>query len=170
MESALAISATTVPLFILSKALNRHFTTNTTRSLLRISSTQLVTRRLSSIYSRNSDFLPSSPSLKGLRAGVPLVRLRLECVSSSAASFGTTSGGGGGGGEFGGGGGGGGSNGGDAESNSVAEAVGAEEAPVLSPDVIILDVGVRSLKQTLAFFFYCKLLFQLSLNNFRNYL
>jgi len=169
MESALAISATTVPLFILSKALNRHFTTNTTRSLLRISSTQLVTRRLSSIYSRNNDFLPSSPSLKGLRAGVPLVRLRLECVSSSAASFGTTSGGGGGGGEFGGGGGG--SNGGDAESNSVAEAVGAEEAPVLSPDVIILDVGVRSLKQTLAFlFFYCKLLFQLSLNNFRNYL
>jgi len=100
---------------------------------------------------------------------VPLVRLRLECVSSSAASFGTTSGGGGGGGEFGGGGGG--SNGGDAESNSVAEAVGAEEAPVLSPDVIILDVGVRSLKQTLTFlFFYCKLLFQLSLNNFRNYL
>ena len=157
MESALAISATTVPLFILSKALNRHFTTNTTRSLLRISSTQLVTRRLSSIYSRNSDFLPSSPSLKGLRVGVPLVRLRLECVSSSAASFGTTSGGGGGGGEFGGGGGGGGgggSNGGDAESNSVAEVVGAEEAPVLSPDVIILDVGVRSLKQTLAFFFF----------------
>lgn len=102
---------------------------------------------------------------------MPLVRLRLECVSSSAASFGTTSGGGGGGGEFGGGGGGGGSNGGDAESNSVAEAVGAEEAPVLSPDVIILDVGVRSLKQTLAvLFFYCKLLFQLSLNNFRNYL
>lgn len=100
---------------------------------------------------------------------MPLVRLRLECVSSSAASFGTTSGGGGGGGEFGGGGGG--SNGGDAESNSVAEAVGAEEAPVLSPDVIILDVGVRSLKQTLTFlFFYCKLLFQLSLNNFRNYL
>ncbi|KAI5593518.1 hypothetical protein BDE02_03G018700 [Populus trichocarpa] len=141
MESALAISATTVPLFILSKALNRHFTTNTTRSLLRISSTQLVTRRLSSIYSRNNDLLPSSPSLKGLRAGVPLVRLRLECVSSSAASFGTTSGGGGGGGEFGGGGGGGGSNGGDAESNSVAEAVGAEEAPVLAPDVIVLDVG-----------------------------
>ncbi|KAL9388027.1 hypothetical protein Peur_021151 [Populus x canadensis] len=141
MESAMAISATTVPLFILSKALNRHFTTNTTRSLLRISSTQLVTRRLSSIYSRNSDFLPSSPSLKGLRAGVPLVRLRLECVSSSAASFGTTSGGGGGGGEFGGGGGGGGSNGGDAESNSVAEAVGAEEASVLAQDVIVLDVG-----------------------------
>ncbi|XP_073267610.1 copper-transporting ATPase PAA1, chloroplastic isoform X3 [Populus alba] len=147
MESAVAISATTVPLFILSKALNRHSTTNTTRSLLRISSTQLVTRRLSSIYSRNNDLLPSSHSLKGLRAGVPLVRLRLECVSSSAASFGTTSGGGGGefggggGGEFGGGGGGGGSNGGDAESNSVAEAVGAEEAPELSPDVIILDVG-----------------------------
>ncbi|KAG6782021.1 hypothetical protein POTOM_011408 [Populus tomentosa] len=139
MESAVAISATTVPLFILSKALNRHSTTNTTRSLLRISSTQLVTRRLSSIYSRNNDLLPSSHSLKGLRAGVPLVRLRLECVSSSAASFGTTSGGGGG--EFGGGGGGGGSNGGDAESNSVAEAVGAEEAPELSPDVIILDVG-----------------------------
>ncbi|KAJ6389659.1 hypothetical protein OIU77_027893 [Salix suchowensis] len=140
MESALAVSATTVPLFTLSKALNRHLTTNINRSLLRIYSTQLVTRRLSSIYSRNNDVLPS-PSLKGLCAGVSLARLRLECVSSSAASFGTTSGGGGGGVFGGGGGGGGGSNGGDAESNSVSEAIGAKEAPMVSPDVIILDVG-----------------------------
>ncbi|KAJ6342774.1 hypothetical protein OIU78_010650 [Salix suchowensis] len=64
-----------------------------------------------------------------------------NAFSSSAASFGTSSGGGGGGGEFGRGGGGGGSDGGDAESNSVAGAVDAEEVSLLSPDVIILDVG-----------------------------
>ncbi|CAK7356983.1 unnamed protein product [Dovyalis caffra] len=143
MESTLAISATTLPLFTISKALNRHFITNNTRSFLRLSSTQLVARRLSSIYSHNNDALTSSASLKGLCTVVPLLRQRSQCVSSSAASFGTSSGGGGGGGggEFGSGGGGGGSDGGDAESKSVAGVVGAEGVSVLSSDVIILDVG-----------------------------
>jgi Cu+-exporting ATPase len=61
-------------------------------------------------------------------------------VSNSAASFGP--GGGGFGGESGGGGGGGenGSDGGNAKGNLVAG--GPEEASALSPDVIMLDVGV----------------------------
>lgn len=150
MDSALAISATALPLFTLSKV-NRHFITHNARSFLRHSSSQRGTLRLSSICSHNNDALASSPFLCTV---APLLRRRLECVSSSAASFETSSsGGGGGGGEFGSGGGGGGSDGGDAESNSVAGAVGAEEVSALSPDVIILDVGVRSLKQTLVFVF-----------------
>ncbi|KAJ6963800.1 hypothetical protein NC652_002185 [Populus alba x Populus x berolinensis] len=138
MDSALAISATALPLFTLSKV-NRHFITHNARSFLRHSSSQRGTLRLSSICSHNNDALASSPFLCTV---APLLRRRLECVSSSAGSFETSSsGGGGGGGEFGSGGGGGGSDGGDAESNSVAGAVGAEEVSALSPDVIILDVG-----------------------------
>ncbi|KAJ6700729.1 COPPER-TRANSPORTING ATPASE PAA1 CHLOROPLASTIC [Salix koriyanagi] len=137
MDSALAFTAATLPLVTITKV-NRHFITHDTRSFLRHSSSQLGTLRLSSVYSRKNDALASSPSLGTV---VPLLRRRLECVSSSAASFGTSSGGGGGGGEFGSGGGGGGSDGGDAESNSVAGAVDAEEVSLLSPDVIILDVG-----------------------------
>lgn len=138
MDSALAISATALPLFTLSK-FNRHFITHNARSFLRHSTSPRGTLRLSSICSHNNDALASSPFLCTV---VPLLRRRLECVSSSAASFETSSsGGGGGGGEFGSGGGGGGSDGGDAESNSVAGAVGAEEVSALSPDVIILDVG-----------------------------
>nr|TKR84737.1 copper-transporting ATPase PAA1, chloroplastic-like [Populus alba] len=138
MDSALAISATALPFFTLSKV-NRHFITHNARSFLRHSSSQRGTLRLSSICSYNNDALASSPFLCTV---APLLRRRLECVSSSAASFETSSSGDdGGGGEFGSGAGGGGSDGGDAESNSVAGAVGAKEVSALSPDVIILDVG-----------------------------
>lgn len=68
----------------------------------------------------------------------------MDCVGSSAASF-ASSAGFGGGGEIGGSGGGGGggdgaADGGEGKPESVA--VGSEEVSALSPDVIILDVGV----------------------------
>ncbi|KAG6789066.1 hypothetical protein POTOM_005150 [Populus tomentosa] len=62
MDSALAISATALPLFTLSKV-NRHFITHNARSFLRHSSSQRGTLRLSSICSHNNDARASSPFL-----------------------------------------------------------------------------------------------------------
>ena len=96
--------------------------------------------------------------MKLYAASVPPVRRRLECVASSAASFASGGGGGGGGvgGESSGGGGGGGSDGGDAKANLVAS--GAQEVSALPSDVIVLDVGVRTLSLTLSIILLCILL------------
>lgn len=69
---------------------------------------------------------------------------RLAHISSSASAraFGSNGGGGGVGGGSGGGGGDGGSNGGGSEARSVGGE--ADEVSALSPDVIILDVGVSN--------------------------
>lgn len=67
----------------------------------------------------------------------------LYCVSNASSSFTTSGGGNDSGGPFGGSGGGGGgdrSDGSDAKSNLTAG--GTEDVSALSPDVIILDVGV----------------------------
>ncbi|KAL5789996.1 hypothetical protein ACOSQ2_004884 [Xanthoceras sorbifolium] len=71
----------------------------------------------------------------------PHIRRRVQCLSSSAASFGTGGGSTGGnfGGNGGGGGGGGGPDGGD--SKSKLGGGGVEGVSAWSPDVIVLDVG-----------------------------
>lgn len=124
------LSGTTIALFTVSKALSRH-------RLCAGPLTQLLTRRLR--CTSGFAFYSTPRSLRAAAAVHPVQR-RLQCVSSSAASF--ASGGGGFGGESGGGGGGGGENGsegGNAKGNLVAG--GPEEVSALSPDVIMLDVG-----------------------------
>ncbi|KAI8003907.1 hypothetical protein LOK49_LG08G01574 [Camellia lanceoleosa] len=91
----------------------------------------------------------SSNSLRCLCAAVsvPPIRSRLQCVASSAfASLagGVRGSGGGGGGD-------GASDSGEAKSNSVVG--GSEDVSALSPDVIILDVGVNFLLIFVAFRF-----------------
>ena len=146
MESTLSATTTTIALFTVSKALNRKLCRTPLSQCL---SSQLLTRRfrcISANYHHGNPFAFSSSSLMKLcAASVPPVRRRLECVASSAASFASGGGGGGGGvgGESSGGGGGGGSDGGDAKANLVAS--GAQEVSALPSDVIVLDVGVRTL-------------------------
>ncbi|XP_057987871.1 copper-transporting ATPase PAA1, chloroplastic isoform X3 [Hevea brasiliensis] len=132
MESAVSLSTSSLAVFTISKALNRHFITKSP-SLLR-------TRALTSFYTRTS--FPSSSSFG---ASFALLPHPLHCVSNSYSSFATSGGGTGSGGPCGGGGCGGGggggdrSDGGDAKSNLSAG--GAEDVSALPSDVIILDVG-----------------------------
>ncbi|KAJ0009936.1 hypothetical protein Pint_33284 [Pistacia integerrima] len=138
MESIISLSTTTktITLFSISKALNRHF------FLTVPPSRPLLTRRLSSVSTKSLPFVSSSTSLRRSLCGVlpQRTRLRVECLSSSAASFGTAGGSGNvGGGDGGGGGGGGESEAGD--SKSELGGGGGEEASAVSSDVIILDVG-----------------------------
>ncbi|XP_031256209.1 copper-transporting ATPase PAA1, chloroplastic isoform X2 [Pistacia vera] len=138
MESIISLSTTTktITLFSISKALNRHF------FLTVPPSRPLLTRRLSSVCTKSLPFVSSSTSLRRSLCGVlpQRTRLRVECLSSSAASFGTAGGSGNvGGGDGGGGGGGGESEAGD--SKSELGGGGGEEVSAVSSDVIILDVG-----------------------------
>ncbi|XP_012084586.1 copper-transporting ATPase PAA1, chloroplastic isoform X2 [Jatropha curcas] len=141
MESTLSLSTSSLTLFTISRALNRHFTNKTTSLLL---PTHPVNRRLSSVYSPRNVSSSSSSNLRRFYSLLPLLRRRSECVSNSASSFATSGGGSGGGGLFGGdgnggGGGGEGYDGGDGKSKLAAGA--AEDVSALSSDVIILDVG-----------------------------
>ena len=138
MDAALSVTTTHMALV---KALNRHFTRV---SLGHCSlSQQLLHRRLTSFsayrnYSirRSNNF--DSSSLRSLCAALPPIQCRVQCVSSSAASFG--GGNGGAGGDSGGGGGGNSGESGDANPKLAGE--GAEEHLALNADVVILDVSV----------------------------
>lgn len=135
MESALPVTTTTIALFAVSKSLSRHRLCGS--PLSQLLTWPLPTRRLKC----SRALVPSSPRSLHAAAVIPPIRRRPNCFSSSAASF--ASGGGSGGGFGGGSGGDGGENGsggGDAKGNLVAG--GAEAVSALSPDVIILDVGV----------------------------
>ncbi|CAK9163122.1 unnamed protein product [Ilex paraguariensis] len=161
MESTLSATTTTMSLLAITKTLNpnsstfvsqlhRRFSTNRSSNCLRTQLETLQFRRLL----RNSNSLfqchgsnkfgsISSSTLRSL-GGVDLrpMKSRLECVSSSAASFASGGGGIDGSGSDGNGGGGGG--GGAAESGEVKVNLGvrgAEDVSALSSDVIILDVG-----------------------------
>ncbi|XP_043813904.1 copper-transporting ATPase PAA1, chloroplastic isoform X3 [Manihot esculenta] len=136
MESAFSLSTSSLALFTISRALNRHFNTN--------SSSLLRTRCLTSFYTRNSfpSSSSSSSSSSSFRTSCAPLPRPLYCVSNTSSSFTTSGGGNDSGGPFGGSGGGGGgdrSDGSDAKSNLTAG--GTEDVSALSPDVIILDVG-----------------------------
>ncbi|GFY89140.1 hypothetical protein Acr_06g0010800 [Actinidia rufa] len=148
MESTLS---TTTSLLSMAKTLNPSPNPFVSRLHRQLPSTRpgpfvsLKLRRLFTAEFRRPKPLNSVPySSNSLRSLCAVGVHRLGCVGSSAASFASVSGGGGGGGGgiggSGGGGGDGASDGGEAESNSVVG--GAEEVSALSPDVIILDVGV----------------------------
>ncbi|MFS7919347.1 putative translocase [Helianthus anomalus] len=119
MESTLLATATG-----LSKTLC--YSTATARSHLAL----LHLRRATSCEIRRFGY--AAPLIGGL----PVVRYRLACVSSSSFASG---GGGYGGGVFGGGGGGGGGGDGEVKVNPIV--VGADDASGVSSDVIVLDVG-----------------------------
>ncbi|KAH7575623.1 hypothetical protein JRO89_XS02G0166700 [Xanthoceras sorbifolium] len=135
MESTLSISTRTSTLTILtlSKALNLQFSKRfqSTNQCL-----HLRPRRLTYISISSSSLSRSLCTLLP-----PHIRRRVQCLSSSAASFGTGGGSTGGnfGGNGGGGGGGGGPDGGD--SKSKLGGGGVEGVSAWSPDVIVLDVG-----------------------------
>lgn len=137
MESTFPATST---LLTISKTLNRHFSSTSSTQRLRSHLVSVQLRRLFvSEFPRSRALNAFSSSSNSLRC-LP----RLDCVGSSAASF-ASSAGFGGGGEIGGSGGGGGggdgaADGGEGKPESVA--VGSEEVSALSPDVIILDVGV----------------------------
>lgn len=131
----------------LFRALNHHFRR---APLTPCIPTVILHRRLKCIAQshnyavRKSNSFASPPLLRSLCAVVSRVPCRFQCVSSSAAHFASSGSGngavGGGAGGGGGGNGGGGGDSGDANPKLVGE--GAKELSALSPDVIILDVGV----------------------------
>ncbi|KAF3435020.1 hypothetical protein FNV43_RR22107 [Rhamnella rubrinervis] len=144
MESALSVSSAPSTLFAVSKSLNRRFFNSTVTQCLQA---RLLSQRRACIYGfygvNGAARLSSTPSsLRRMCAAEASVRCRLQCFSSSAASFASGGGDGGFGGESGGGDGGGGDQSGsdgNAKSKLVVDA--GDEASALSSDVIILDVG-----------------------------
>jgi len=131
-----------LPLLTISKALNRHFTGARHLHPLLLARCSPSVRRLGGFH--GSRFTSSNSALRSLGAAVlPVIRHRLECLSSSSPSFRSISSGGGSG--FGGynggsgGGGGGGSESGDSKSKLGANASDGVSVP--SSDIIILDVG-----------------------------
>ncbi|CAH2077017.1 unnamed protein product [Thlaspi arvense] len=138
-----------LPLLTISKALNRHFSGARHLHPLILARSSPAVRRLGCFHSSrltSSNSLCYSSALRSLGAAVlPVIRRRLQCLSTSSPSFRSISSGGGAG--FGGynggngGGGGGGSDSGDSKSRLGAAA--ADGVSVPSSDIIILDVGVR---------------------------
>ncbi|CAN8276151.1 unnamed protein product [Cochlearia groenlandica] len=145
MESRFSTIAITncssLPLLTISKALNRHFSAAIHHRPL------FLARRLGGGGFRACRLSPSNPICYSsvFRAAVlPVIRRRLQCLSSSSPSFRSISGGGSGfggfnGGNGGGGGGGGGSDYGDSKAKLGAGASDGVSVP--SSDIIILDVG-----------------------------
>ncbi|KAL7582821.1 hypothetical protein Lser_V15G46032 [Lactuca serriola] len=142
MESTLSATTATA-VFGLSKTLNHSVTgAQTLRSQLALFHIRRTTIATKAEFRRSSSKFASAYPLFGLRnvgGGVPLLRYRVECVSSSASagSFASLSGGGGigGGAHSEGGGGGGGGDGGEVIVNPIVT-----DASGVSSDVIILDV------------------------------
>ncbi|KAL0872664.1 hypothetical protein Bca101_022369 [Brassica carinata] len=138
------MAAPSLPLLTISKALHRHFSGGARHHHLRpllLARSSPAARRLgcfqaSRIVSSNS--VCCYRSLVGA-AVLPVIRRRLQCLSSSSPSFRSISSGGGGSGfgGYNGGGGGGGSNGGGGDSKAKLGA----GVSVPSSDIIILDVG-----------------------------
>lgn len=156
--TATAMSRTTglsLPLLTISKALNHHFSGARHLHPLLLARSSPALRRLGGFHANrlnSSNSLCYSTALKSLGAAVlPVIRRRLQCLSSSSPSFRSISSGGGAG--FGGynggsgGGGGGGSESGDSKSKLGAGTSDGVSVP--SSDIIILDVGVRSLSLSL---------------------
>ncbi|XP_024005239.1 copper-transporting ATPase PAA1, chloroplastic isoform X4 [Eutrema salsugineum] len=156
MESTLsAFSATamartgggsSLPLLTISKALNRHFSGARHLHPLLLARSSPAVRRFNATRFSSSNSLCYSSALRSLGAAVlPVIRRRLQCLSSSSPSFRSVSSGGGGAGfggyngGSGGGGGGGGSESGDSKSKLGAGA--SDSVSVPSSDIIILDVG-----------------------------
>ncbi|KAK6282294.1 hypothetical protein POUND7_016119 [Theobroma cacao] len=139
MESTISATAPTLTLFSISKALNRHFSSNKSPALIaRCIQSRLFAQGL--LVSPLASLSYSSTLRSSCAASVPRrLPRRFECVASSTASFGSGGGGVFGGGDGSGGGGGEGTGGGD--SKAKLGAGGANELSSLSSDVIILDVG-----------------------------
>ncbi|XP_010447228.1 PREDICTED: copper-transporting ATPase PAA1, chloroplastic-like isoform X1 [Camelina sativa] len=133
-----------LPLLTISKALNRHLSGARHLHPLLLARCSPAVRRLGGFH--GSRLTSSNSALRSLGAAVlPVIRRRLQCLSSSSPSFRSISSGGGGGAGFGGynggsgGGGGGGSESGDSKSKLGAAASDGVSLP--SSDIIILDVG-----------------------------
>lgn len=154
MESTLSalstVTATTMartsggpslPLLTISKALNRHFSGVRHLHPLLLARSSPAVRRLGGFHATR--LTSSNSALRSLGAAVfPVIRRRLQCLSSSSPSFRSISSGGGGAGfgGYNGGSGGGGSDSGDSKSKLGAAASDGVSLP--SSDIIILDVGV----------------------------
>lgn len=157
MESTLSATTATA-VFGLSKTLNHSVTgAQTLRSQLALFHIRRTTIATKAEFRRSSSKFASAYPLFGLRnvgGGVPLLRYRVECVSSSASagSFASLSGGGGigGGAHSEGGGGGGGGDGGEVKVNPIVT-----DATGVSSDVIILDVFVSIYYPFSIRFAYC---------------
>lgn len=153
MESTISATATamartggpSLPLLTISKALNRHFSGARHLHPLLLARSSPVARRLVGYHASPI----TSSALRSLGAAVlPVIRHRLQCLSSSPPSFRSISGGGGGagfGGYNGGGGGGGGGRSDSGDSKSKLGAGAGDSVSLPSSDIIILDVGVGSL-------------------------
>ncbi|KAJ0237933.1 hypothetical protein HA466_0244520 [Hirschfeldia incana] len=136
--------APSLPLLTISKALHRHFSgaRHHLRPLL-LARSSPAARRLGGCFhaSRITSSTNSLCCYRSLGAAVlPVIRRRLQCLTSSSPSFRSISSGGGGGSGFGGysGGGGGGGGGGSNSGDSKAKLGAGVSVP--SSDIIILDV------------------------------
>ncbi|KVI10927.1 Cation-transporting P-type ATPase [Cynara cardunculus var. scolymus] len=118
MEATLSVASTTT---LFSTAVG-----HACRSQLALLHSRRFTTTANTVFRRSPGKLGLKSPLFRLRAAVPSVWCRFECLSSSAASFASPSGDG----EIGG--------GGEVNANPVA---GGVDVSVLSSDVIILDVG-----------------------------
>ena len=145
--STITAMAPSLPLLTISKALHSHFSGARHLRPLLLARSSPASRSLGCFRASR---IVSSSSLcyRTLGAAVlPVIRRRLQCLSSSSPSFRSISSGGGGG--FGGynGGSGGGGGGGSDSGDLKAKLGGGVSVP--SSDIIILDVGVRSLSLSL---------------------
>lgn len=141
--STITAMAPSLPLLTISKALHRHFSGARHLRPLLLARSSPASRSLGCFRASR---IVSSSSLcyRSLGAAVlPVIRRRLQCLSSSSPSFRSISSGGGGIGGYNGGSGGGGGGGGGSESGDLKAKLGGGVS-VPSSDIIILDVGVSS--------------------------
>ncbi|KAL0686996.1 hypothetical protein Bca4012_086673 [Brassica carinata] len=139
--STITAMAPSLPLLTISKALHRHFSGARHLRPLLLARSSPASRSLGCFRASR---IVSSSSLcyRTLGAAVlPVIRRRLQCLSSSSPSFRSISSGGGGGfGGYNGGSGGGGGGGGGSDSGDLKAKLGGGVS-VPSSDIIILDVG-----------------------------